>query len=223
MTGLTAGTAGYRELLARVLRWRVRARWYGVALLLAPLVTTMTAMLLAMSLRSPDFVPAIFTTADPLGLLLPGMAGGLFVGLCEELGWTGFAIPRLRLRHGVLATGLLVGICWGAWHAPLFSRSDSFAGPLPLALLLLQLSWLPAYRVLMVWVYDRTGSLLVAMLMHVSLTATSIIMPPPAISDMLSLTSILASAAAWWLLVAAVASFNRGRLHRVSGGSGRLA
>jgi membrane protease YdiL (CAAX protease family) len=212
MTGLTAGRAGYRELLARLFRWRVQAHWYGVALLLAPLVAIMTAVLLALSLRSPEFLPAIFTTADPLGLLLPGVTGGLLIGLCEELGWTGFAIPRLRLRYGVLATGLLVGVFWGAWHAPLFSRSDSFAATLPLALLLLQLlSWLPAYRVLMVWIYDRTRSLLFAMLMHVSLAATSIILPPPTTSDMQSLTSILASAATWWLLVAAVAVTNRGQ------------
>jgi membrane protease YdiL (CAAX protease family) len=217
MTGLTAGRAGYRELLARLFRWRVQARWYGVALLPAPLVAIMTAVLLALSLRSPEFLPAIFTTADPVGLLLPGIIGGLLVGLCEELGWTGFAIPRLRLRYSILATGLLVGVVWGAWHAPLFSRSDSFAGALPLALLLLQLfSWLPAYRVLMVWTYDRTGSLLVVVLMHVSLAASSIILPPPALSDMKSLISILVSAATWWLLVAAVAVANRGQTKGVA-------
>jgi hypothetical protein len=38
------------------------------------------------------------------------------VGFFEELGWTGFATPRLRLRHGFLATGLIVGVPWGAWH-----------------------------------------------------------------------------------------------------------
>ena len=212
MIGLTAGKAGYRELLALLFRWRVQARWYGAALLPAPLVAIITALLLALSLRSPEFLPAIFTTADPVGLLLPGVIGGLLVGLCEELGWTGFAIPRLRLRCGGLATGLLVGVVWGAWHAPLFWRSDSFAGALPLALLLIQLfSWLPAYRVLMVWAYDCTGSLLVAMLMHVSLAATSIIFSPPAMSDMQSLTSIVVSAAIWWLLVAAVVVANRGQ------------
>jgi uncharacterized protein len=222
MTGLTAGRAGYRELLARLSRWRVQARWYGVALLPAPLVVIMTAVLLALLLRSPEFLPAIFTTADPVGLLLPGVIGGLLVGLCEELGWTGFAIPRLRLRYGVLATGLLVGVVWGAWHAPLFSRSDSFVGALPLALLLIQLfSWLPAYRVLMVWAYDRTGSLLVAMLMHVSLAATSIVLAPQAMSDMQSLTSILVSAATWWLLVAAVAVANRGQTEGVAVGQPR--
>jgi membrane protease YdiL (CAAX protease family) len=222
MTGLIAGRAGYRELLARLFRWRVQARWYGVALLPAPLVAIMTAVFLALSLRSAAFLPAIFTTADPVGLLLPGVSGGFLVGLCEELGWTGFAIPRLRLQYGILATGLLLGIVWGAWHTPLFLRSDSFAGALPLALLLLQLfSWLPAYRVLMVWAYDRTGSLLVAMLMHVSLTATSIILPPPAMSDMQSLTSILASTAIWWLLVAAVAVTNRGQTEGMAAGQTR--
>jgi membrane protease YdiL (CAAX protease family) len=217
MTGLTAGKAGYRELLARLFRWRVQARWYGAALMPAPLVAITTAVLFALSLRSPEFLPAIFTTNDPIGLLLPGVIGGLLVGMCEELGWTGFAIPRLRLRYSGLATGLLVGVVWGAWHAPLFSRSDSFAEALPLALLLLQLfSWLPAYRVLMVWVYDHTGSLLIAMLMHVSLAATSIIFSPPAMSDMQSLTSILVSAAVWWLLVAAVTVANRGQTEGVA-------
>jgi membrane protease YdiL (CAAX protease family) len=210
MTGLTTGRAGYRDLVARLFRWRVQARWYGVALLLAPLVAMATASLLALSLRSREFLPDIFTTADPLGLLLPGVFGGLLVGVCEEVGWTGFAIPRVRLRYGVLATGLLVGVIWGAWHAPAFSRSDSFARALPLTLLLLQLfSWLPAFRVLMVWVYERTGSLLVAMLMHMSLTATSIILPPPTMSDMHTLISVLASSATWWLLVAGVAVANR--------------
>jgi hypothetical protein len=73
----------------------------------------------------------------------------------------------------------------------------------------------------MVWVYEHTGSLLVAILMHVSLAATSIILPPPAMSDMQSLTSILVSAATWWLLVAAVAVVNRGRLKELQ--SGKLA
>src|SRR5947209_3716585 len=37
MTGLVDGMAGYRELLSRLLRWRVGAGWYVVALLTAPL------------------------------------------------------------------------------------------------------------------------------------------------------------------------------------------
>jgi hypothetical protein len=100
--------------------------------------------------------------------------GGLLAGFFEELGWTGFAIPRLRLRF---ATGLL----WGAWHFPLFREGDGFSGMPPLALLVVQLfAWLPAYRVLMVWVYERTGSLLVAMLMQANLSASKLMLQPGA-------------------------------------------
>jgi membrane protease YdiL (CAAX protease family) len=215
LTGLTAGRAGYRELLARLLRWRVGARWYAFALLLAPLWTLAVAVLLALSLRSPEFLPEIFTAQDPVGLLLPGIVTGLWVGFFEELGWTGFAIPRLRLRHAILATGLLVGVVWGAWHFPAFRESGSFAGALPLTVLMVKLfAWLPAYRVLMVWVYDRTDSLLVPALMHMSLTATTMILALPVLSDAQTLTNGLVGAGALWAVVAAVAAANRGRLAR---------
>ena len=65
----------------------------------------------------------------------------------------------MRLRYGVLGTGLFVGVLWGAWHFPLFSGSGNSSGTVPpgLYLLVLLFSVLPAFRVLMVWVYDRTG------------------------------------------------------------------
>ncbi len=105
---------GYRELLSRLLRWRVGARWYAAALLTAPLM--MTATLLALSRLSPEFLPAILTADDNASPLLLGLAVGLVGGFAEELGWTGFAIPRLPRRHGVLATGLTVGVLWAVWH-----------------------------------------------------------------------------------------------------------
>ena len=215
LTGLVAGRAGYRDLFARLLRWRVGVRWYAVALLTAPLLTVTAAVLLALALRSTEFLPVILTTTDPLGLLLPGVVGGLLVGVCEELGWTGFAIPRLRLRYGVFATGLLVGVVWGAWHFPLFREGASFSGALPLAVLLLQLfAWLPAYRVLMVWVYDQTGSLLVTMLMHASLVASQLILLPAITGEATTLVWILGWAAALWVVVAVAAVATGGQFTR---------
>jgi membrane protease YdiL (CAAX protease family) len=212
LTGLASGRAGFRELLSRLFRWRVSARWYAVALLTAPL--SAMGVLFALSLLSPEFLPGIFTSDDKAGLLLMGIVGGLTVGFFEELGWTGFAIPRLRRRYGILATGLIVGLLWGAWHFVLFWESDSFSGALPLALLLARLfSWLPAYRVLMVWVYDRTESLLVAMLMHVSLVASLTIIEPVLAGGAL-LTYILVRAAVLWAFVAALAVANDRPLSR---------
>ena len=203
LTGLVSGWVGFRELLSLLLRWRVGIRWYVVALLTAPLSTA--AVLLVLSLFSPEFVPSIFTSDDKANLMLLAIVAGLTVGFFEELGWTAFATPRMTLCYGVLTTGLIVGILWGGWHFLLFWESDSFSGTFPLALLLARLfSWLPAYRVLMVWVYNRTESLLVAILMHASLVVTIVSLEPPLTGGGL-LTLILVKAFVLWIIVAALA------------------
>ena len=131
--------------------------------------------------------------------------------------WAGRAspCPELRQRYSVLRTGLLVGLLWGAYHFSIIYWSGSHPGALGLAILLLQLfAWLPAYRILMVWVYDRTESLLVAMLMHASLTAGMLILQPLAMAGMTLLVWLLAFAAAWWVVVAVVAAANGRQLSR---------
>jgi uncharacterized protein len=218
LTSLLYGKAGLRKFGSRLLKWRVGVRWYAVGLLAAPLL--ITAVLLGLSLISPEFLPRIFITSDKASVLLMGMAVGLTAGIFEELGWTGFAIPRMRLRYGVLSTGLIVGVLWGTWHFFVnFWGSGVTSGEISLAI------WLPAwligtlvgqlvaFRVLMVWVYEHTGSLLVAMLMHASLAAfTFILFPPSAV--VANLISGFAYAAALWVVVAAVAVAQGGHLSR---------
>jgi uncharacterized protein len=95
--------------------------------------------------------------------------------------------------------------------------SSAYSGALPLALLLpvQMFAWLPPYRVLMVWVYDRTGeSLLLAMLMHASLSASMLILQPLAIAGVPLLTYILVFGAAMWVVVGVVAVANGGHLSR---------
>jgi membrane protease YdiL (CAAX protease family) len=204
LTGLTYGKAGFRELVSRLFSWRVGVRWYAVALLTAPLLTT--AIIYALSLT-----PVIITTEDKASLLLLGIAVGLLIPFCEELGWTGFAIPELRKRYGILATGLIVGLLWGAWHFPLFSASVISSGAFPPAVLLavLLFSWLPPYRVVMVWVYDRTKSLLVVILMHMPIVVDEFVLLPQGISVGSLVTYDLLFAAALWALVAAIVAVRR--------------
>jgi hypothetical protein len=110
----------------------------------------------------------------------------------------------MRNTQRALETGLIVGLLWGAWHFLVNLEADTFSGVLPFALLIARLfTWLPAYRVLMVWVYDRTESQLVVTLMHVSLVATTGILDP-VISGGSLLVFLLAKAAVYWLIVAAV-------------------
>jgi membrane protease YdiL (CAAX protease family) len=138
---------------------------------------------------------------------------GLMVGFFEELGWTGFAQPRLR-RYGLVTTGLLMGLLWGAWHFPMFAGTTDPTGTLPAALVVavLLFAWLPPYRVLMVWVYDRTESLLIAMLMHVPISVTAFVLASEATSSSALVVPVLVWGAAFWVLVAVVAWANGGTL-----------
>jgi membrane protease YdiL (CAAX protease family) len=220
MTAIVHGRAGLRGLVSRLLRWRVGTRWYAIAILTGPLLVS--AVLVPLSLVSPDFVPGLVTSDDKLALLMFGIAWGLVGGgFLEELGWTGFAVPTLRLRHGALTTALIVGLLWGVWHFLIaFWGSSSLSGGRSVgmfvaAFLVFYIAALPAYRVLMVWVYDRTQSLLVAMLMHASLSASTLILQPVATGAPALIWNLIL-AVALWVVVAAVGVANRAQLSRGS-------
>ena len=202
------GKNGLRELLSRLFKWRVSVRWYIIALLITPVFALLT--LLVLSVTSPIYIPGIFASKDKAALLLSALAAGLAGGLLEEPGWTGFAIPKLRMRYSVFATGLIVGLLWGAWHFIVaFWGSGTPSGEFSLLLFLPQLLFyvavLPPYRILMVWVYDKTESLLISMLMHASLTGSILfIFMPLSISGTPLLIWYLVLAIAFWGAVAVI-------------------
>ena len=217
LTGIVYGRKGLRDLLTRMTRWRVGARWYAVALLTVPFLVT--AVLLALSLTSSEYLPTILTTSDKGALLMLGIVGTFVGGIFEELGWTGFATHTLlrRMRHGVLTTGLIVGVMWGVSHLPLYywGANGDLSGALLLAVVAANvLAWFPPYRVLMVWVYERTGeSLFLAMLMHGSATGSLVILASLAPGWPL-FTYLLVFGAVLWVVVGAIALANHGHLSR---------
>jgi pimeloyl-ACP methyl ester carboxylesterase/membrane protease YdiL (CAAX protease family) len=202
LIGLVDGRAGYRDLFLRLRKWRVGIRWYALAILPAPIVSA--GVLFTLSMTSP------LLTADNKAAVVLGGLGAAVTTILEEIGWTGFAVPRLRRRHSVPMTGLIVGVLWGLWHfLQQVFVSGTYAGGIPLlAFLMLSVfaavANLTAYRVLMVWVYDRTGSLLVTTLMHGMLTASSIFWFTPIATGVLFLANVWLAAVAMWLLVGAV-------------------
>lgn len=210
MTGMTDGRTGLRRLRFGLSKWRVGVRWYAAALFPAPLLSV--TVLWALSLTAP-----IYSADDKAAVLWSGVMAGLTTVL-EEVGWTGFAVPRLRQRYSILGTGVIVGIPWGMWH--LLQQvyiSSTYAEGIPPALyfsvaVLNAVSGLTAYRVLLVWIYDRTQSVLVTTLMHASLTACNIFIFRPEAAGVPFLVFGLVFAAAQWLLVAVVAAASRGRL-----------
>ena len=92
LTGLVSGRAGLRDLLTRLLRWRVGARWYAVALLTGPLLVT--APLLALLPTSSDFLPGILATRLARGAVV---RLGRDAARSRAMGWPGLSAALIRL------------------------------------------------------------------------------------------------------------------------------
>lgn len=106
-----------RQLLARVLVWRVGLGWW-LYVLLFPFIMATGAINLA-SLFGGE--PITWGSLKPLSSIIPLLLlYTILAGLGEELGWRGFAIPRLQTRYNALITSLIIGILHSLWHTPLF-------------------------------------------------------------------------------------------------------
>jgi membrane protease YdiL (CAAX protease family) len=170
ITAILDGRRGMRELVSSMTRWRVGGGWYGVALL------TMPVMLLASLWPLRAFVDPAFAP----GFQWPLFAIGLVAGSFEEIGWTGFATPRLLARHRTFIAGLSLGLAWALWHALVDFRQNFNAQGVNwlIEFFVLYIAALTAYRMLMTWVYAHTQSLLLAILMHASYTGWLLVLYP---------------------------------------------
>jgi membrane protease YdiL (CAAX protease family) len=164
MTSLVDGRVGLRTLATRLTRWRVAPRWYAAAVLTAPL--PLLAILWGLGIVSdPVFTPRF-------QWMLFGV--GLIAGALEEIGWTGFATPRLLARHSALTAGLILGVVWALWHALVDFR---YSGTATGSAWIIEFAFayvltLIPYRILMTAVFERTRSGLLGILMHASYTGS---------------------------------------------------
>jgi membrane protease YdiL (CAAX protease family) len=203
-TRIVDGRAGLRALLSRSSKWRVSFAWYGVALFITPLL--LTAILSTLSfVVSPVFLPALITSRDIVTLLGFGIIVGLVAGFFEELGWTGFAIPKLQTCYSALAMSLIVGVLWGICHflPDFWGRVGSFGAFYILNYVVFVIG-VVAYRILIVWVYNNSkGSLLLALLMHASFSGSqAMFIPALSAADWVRVQVVFA--AVLWLVVAVV-------------------
>jgi hypothetical protein len=101
LTAVLEGRTGLRNLASRFQPRRVTARWYAL-LLAAPLAAIASTGLIAAVVA--DARLGLAGAGDPGAIIGLAMLVGALAGLCEEIGWTGFVVPRLLDRHGVVAT-----------------------------------------------------------------------------------------------------------------------
>jgi uncharacterized protein len=155
MAAAIAGRSGVKDLLRRLVRWRVGARWYLIAFAVPALLTLLAAGLNVALGGSTSIQFGTLTIFEFVIFVL-------VVG--EELGWRGFALPRLLEKRSALVASLILGVLWGLWHLPTFVVPGTPQYGRPFVAFVLMTT---AYSVLITWIFVHTaGSVLIATLVH---------------------------------------------------------
>ena len=170
LTERAEGRAATQALLGRIFVWQVSARWYVFA------VAYMAAIKLSAALIHRVVIGAWPRFGDEVWYLMAAaIAVSTGVQAGEEVGWRGYALPRLSARVGLAPASVILGVIWASWHLPLFffPASDTLGQSFPLYLV-----QVTALSVAVAWLYWRTGgSLLLVMLLHAAVNNTKDIVP----------------------------------------------
>jgi membrane protease YdiL (CAAX protease family) len=142
----------------------------------------------------------------------------LFLGgpLGEELGWRGFALPRLQQRHTALTSSVLLGLVWGLWHIPLYfvpgtgQHEILRTGTSPAFAIGGFVTWTIGLSVLLTWLFNQTrGSLIVVILFHAAVNLAAFLPAAVGSTGSASLLNVLLT---WIIAILVVVRFGRGRL-----------
>jgi membrane protease YdiL (CAAX protease family) len=181
-----------RALFAQLVRWRVSIKWW-LAAFFTPFFLYGVMAIFHILIGGQLNWQEVSLLAFPGGFLNVFLWGGGN----EELGWRGFALPKLQEKYSAVLSSILIGIVWTLWHAP------------PGIIEMGWLEWakdLPFYTIsvtgisfVATWLYNNTeGSVLLAMIFHASVNASQSLYP---VEEMFSWDGTYARAAAWILLV----------------------
>lgn len=182
MSGLIAGAAGIGQLLGGFLRWRIGIQWYLAIFVGIPTLSAIAMLLRAALATTPLSINhwyqlfllgptgheiAQAAGAGGLSRVMPTIVGSFLADpgpLGEELGWRGFALPRLLKRRSALSAGVILGIIWGVWHLPAFIIAGTPQNNMSFPIFMISIV---ALSVLMTWAFKGTrGSVLAAALIH---------------------------------------------------------
>ena len=176
LTARADGRAGTLRLLRRTVQFPTGARWYVFAIGYMASIKVGAALIYRIATGAwPTFGQTPwYLMAGAIAFSTPVQAG-------EEIGWRGYALPRLARGIGLPAASIVLGVIWACWHLPFFfiPGSDNYGRSFPIYLMAVT-----ALSIAMGWLYWRTnGSLFITMLMHAAVNNTATIVSSPVSGD----------------------------------------
>ncbi|MFW5963825.1 MAG: CPBP family intramembrane glutamic endopeptidase [Natronomonas sp.] len=164
-----------RAWARQITRWRVGWKWWAVAAGL-PIAAALIITLVLLVVRGPvDLGQALPSPLLFVGIFLFALV--LSGGLNEEPGWRGFAQPHLNERYGAVPASLLIGVVWAGWHAPYFVIPVTPHSSFPLVNTLGWVGGILTLSILLGWLYNNTGSVLLAMVLHAMANTADVVIP----------------------------------------------
>jgi uncharacterized protein len=216
--GIVVRVAGgsVRAWLRDILRWRLPVRYYVLALGFPFGLAAVASAEFALAGESLDFGLAGERAAAYLPLLVFCLLAN---GGPEEPAWRGFALPRLQERYTPVTATLIPGTVWGFWHLPLLLVEDNVDHDLAAAALAAILIWtlagFTAYAFTYTYLWNRTHSALLCMLLHASYnTANGLVILRPAdelVGDAYIAISLTLTGTLWIVAVGLIVA-TRGRI-----------
>lgn len=195
LRSIADGRSGLRDLLSRMFLAFLPARWY--ATLIIPPILVLSVLFFLETFVSPAYAPNRFF----IGILF-----GIPAGFLEEIGWTGYAFPKMRSQNDGLTPSILLGLLWSLWHLPVIDYLGTATphGKYWLPFFLAFGLAMTAMRVLIAWIYTNTRSVLLAQLMHVSSTGALVFFSPPRVAALQEVMWYALYGAVLWFAVAIV-------------------
>ena len=162
IAAFTRGKPGLKEIFGRLKYRRGSGRWFLAAGFLWVAITLASALWHAQASNQ-----ALSFHADQWARIFSLLVAALplFFWGCEEIGWRGFALPRLLGRWNALISSIILGLMWGAWHLPMFIWNIKGLNPgMPFYI---YAAFTVSVSVVMTWLLNHThGSLLLAIFFH---------------------------------------------------------
>lgn len=187
VTGLVSGQSGIRELLGRVFRWKVPVAWHLLAWC-GPAALYAIAAVVARVVwgQWPPF--SQFGHSEEFSQLAVPVYWALSVicyGFGEEVGWRGFALPRLQQKYSQLTSAAVLSIIWALWHLPVFWFSTGLSQMGPAEIFGWYISLLTG-SVLLTWMYNGArGSVLIVAVFHATLDVAMTSPAPESLSTVM--------------------------------------
>ena len=162
------GAQGLGALFSGLTKWRV-PRAYAFFAVVLPLALFAGLVLLTRLLAGtwPDLAQLGQVDDLPYLGVLPALGLWLLTfGLGEEVGWRGFALPRLQATRSALSASLLLGMLWAGWHLPALFYREAYTS-LGILVVPMLLAVATVGSIVYTWLYNGTrGSLLMLVLYH---------------------------------------------------------